>query len=215
MGCHRKNLNLAKRFLAIFRKVFLVPPMDNSQDEVLKIFEETGALLTGHFVLRSGLHSGHFFQCAQVCQDMAAVTRLAEMTLEKLGGVEFETVVAPAMGGLVIGQEIARQSGRRFIFLEKVEGDLALRRGFKLKPGEKVLITEDVVTRGGRVDEALKIVREAGADPIAVSVIVDRSSGNADFGLPFLSLAALSFPTYKAENLPVELASIPVTKPGS
>ena len=94
--------------------------MDNSQDEVLKIFEETGALLTGHFVLRSGLHSGHFFQCAQVCQDMAAVTRLAEMTLEKLGGVEFETVVAPAMGGLVIGQEIARQSGRRFIFLEKV-----------------------------------------------------------------------------------------------
>ena len=146
MGCHRKNLNLAKRFLAIFRKVFLVPPMDNSQDEVLKIFEETGALLTGHFVLRSGLHSGHFFQCAQVCQDMAAVTRLAEMTLEKLGGVEFETVVAPAMGGLVIGQEIARQCGRRFIFLEKVEGDLALRRGFKLKPGEKVLITEDVVT---------------------------------------------------------------------
>ena len=189
--------------------------MDNSQDEVLKIFEETGALLTGHFVLRSGLHSGHFFQCAQVCQDMAAVTRLAEMTLEKLGEVEFETVVAPAMGGLVIGQEIARQSGRRFIFLEKVEGDLALRRGFKLKPGEKVLITEDVVTRGGRVEEALKIVREAGADPIAVSVIVDRSSGNADFGLPFLSLAELSFPTYKAENLPVELASIPVTKPGS
>ena len=189
--------------------------MDRSQDEVLKIFENTGALLNGHFVLRSGLHSGHFFQCAQVCQDMAAVTRLAELTLERLGGVEFETVVAPAMGGLVIGQEIARQAGRRFIFLEKVEGDLALRRGFKLWPGEKVLITEDVVTRGGRVDEALKIVCDLGVDPVAVTVLVDRSGGEVEFGVPFHSLAALTFPTYAPDALPAELAAIPVTKPGS
>ena len=93
--------------------------MESSEQEVLQLFEKTGALLKGHFVLRSGLHSGHFFQCAQVCQDMAAVTRMAELTLEKVLDYEFETVVAPAMGGLVIGQEIARQTGKRYIFLEK------------------------------------------------------------------------------------------------
>jgi len=91
--------------------------MDSKNDEIIELFERTGALLTGHFVLRSGLHSGHFFQCAQVCQDMEAVTRMAEITLNKISGIEFETVVAPAMGGLVIGQEIARQSGKRYIFL--------------------------------------------------------------------------------------------------
>lgn len=189
--------------------------MESTQDEVLQLFEKTGALLKGHFVLRSGLHSGHFFQCAQVCQDMAAVTRMAELTLEQVGHNDFETVVAPAMGGLVIGQEIARQSGKRYIFLEKKDGDLALRRGFKLKPGEKVLITEDVVTKGGRVQEALNIVRELGADPVAVTVIVDRSNGTTDFGTPFHSLAALTFPTYPEDQLPPELAAIPVTKPGS
>lgn len=189
--------------------------METTQDEVLLLFEKTGALLKGHFVLRSGLHSGHFFQCAQVCQEMEAVTRMAELTLEKVGHTDFETVVAPAMGGLVIGQEIARQSGKRYIFLEKKDGDLALRRGFKLKPGEKVLITEDVVTKGGRVQEALKIVRDLGADPVAVTVIVDRSNGNNDFGTPFHSLAALTFPTYPEDQLPPELAATPVTKPGS
>ena len=121
--------------------------MDSKNDEIIELFERTGALLTGHFVLRSGLHSGHFFQCAQVCQDMEAVTRMAEITLNKISGIEFETVVAPAMGGLVIGQEIARQSGKRYIFLEKQNDNLALRRGFKIKEGERVLITEDVVTK--------------------------------------------------------------------
>ena len=189
--------------------------MESTEDEVLTLFEKTGALLKGHFVLRSGLHSGHFFQCAQVCQNMAAVTRMAELTLAKLSGFEFETVVAPAMGGLVIGQEIARQADKRYIFLEKQEGDLALRRGFKIREGEKVLITEDVVTRGGRVEEALKIVRDLGGVPVAVTVIVDRSGGAPDFGTPFLSLAALTFPTFKADELPPELASVPITKPGS
>jgi orotate phosphoribosyltransferase len=176
--------------------------METTQDEVLQLFEQTGALLKGHFVLRSGLHSGHFFQCAQVCQDMAAVTRMAELTLEKVGHTDFQTVVAPAMGGLVIGQEIARQSGKRYIFLEKQDGDLALRRGFKLNPGEKV-------------QEALKIIRDLGAEPVAVTVIVDRSNGNNDFGTPFHSLAALTFPTYQENQIPPELAAIPVTKPGS
>jgi orotate phosphoribosyltransferase len=189
--------------------------MNPIQEEVLGLFEKTGALLNGHFILRSGLHSGYFFQCAQVCQDMAAVTRMGELTLEKISGLKFDTVVAPAMGGLVIGQEIARQAGKRYIFLEKQDNNLTLRRGFKLRPGEKVLITEDVVTKGGRVQEALDIVRGLGADPVAVTVIVNRSGGTADFGVPFHSLAALTFPTYKEDELPLELAAIPVTKPGS
>ena len=146
---------------------------------------------------------------------MSAVTRLAELTLEKVLELDFETVVAPAMGGLVIGQEIARQSDKRYIFLEKQDGNLALRRGFKIKEGEKVLITEDVVTRGGRVQEALKIVRDLGGIPVAVTVIVDRSGGAPDFGTPFHSLAALSFPTYPEDQIPSELSKIPITKPGS
>lgn len=189
--------------------------MDSKNDEIIELFERTGALLTGHFVLRSGLHSGHFFQCAQVCQDMEAVTRMAEITLNKISGIEFETVVAPAMGGLVIGQEIARQSGKRYIFLEKQNDNLALRRGFKIKEGERVLITEDVVTKGGRVEEALKIIRDLGGVPVAITVIVDRSNEPPTFGTPFYSLAALSFPTYQEGKLPSELACIPVAKPGS
>lgn len=189
--------------------------MDDNNEEVLSLFEKTGALLKGHFVLRSGLHSGHFFQCAQVCQNMSAVTRLAEITIDKVNDLDFETVVAPAMGGLVIGQEIARQAKKRYIFLEKQDGSLTLRRGFKIREGERVLITEDVVTRGGRVKEALKIVRDLGGIPVAVTVIVDRSGGAPDFGIPFHSLAALTFPTYAAEELPQELAEIPITKPGS
>lgn len=189
--------------------------MDDTNEEVLSLFEKTGALLKGHFVLRSGLHSGHFFQCAQVCQNMSAVTRLAEITIDKVNDLDFETVVAPAMGGLVIGQEIARQVNKRYIFLEKQDGSLTLRRGFKIREGERVLITEDVVTRGGRVKEALKIVRDLGGIPVAVTVIVDRSGGAPDFGIPFHSLAALTFPTYAAGELPQELAEIPITKPGS
>ena len=189
--------------------------MNDFDSEVISIFEETNALLKGHFILRSGMRSGHFFQCAQVCQNMPAVTRMAELTIDKVANLDFETVVAPAMGGLVIGQEIARQADKRYIFLEKQDGSLALRRGFKIREGEKVLITEDVVTRGGRVEEALKIVRDLGGIPVAVTVIVDRSGGAPDFGTPFYSLAALTFPTYAAEELPQELAAIPITKPGS
>jgi orotate phosphoribosyltransferase len=189
--------------------------MYNSKEEVLQIFADTGALLKGHFILRSGLHSSHFFQCAQVCQHMPSVTRLAELTLEKVSGVEFETVVAPAMGGLVIGQEIARQSGRRYIFLEKQNDTLAMRRGFNLRPGEKVLITEDVVTRGGRVTEALAIVRGTGAVPVAITSIVDRSGGQVKFDVPFHGLAELTFPTYVSDKIPSDLSAVPVTKPGS
>jgi orotate phosphoribosyltransferase len=192
--------------------------MDASQQEILDIFTRTRALLRGHFVLRSGLHSGHYFQCAQVCQDMGAVTRLAELLLARLraaGDLGFTTVLAPAMGGLVIGQEVARQAGARYIFAEKENDRLVLRRGFKFAPGERVLVVEDVVTRGGRVLEALEIVRAGGGHAVAVAMLVDRSAGATRFDLPALSLLELSFPTFPADQLPPELAALAVEKPGS
>lgn len=189
--------------------------MSNENDEVIQIFKDGGALLEGHFLLRSGLHSAHFFQCAQVCQYMDKVTRLAEIMVEKLKGYGATTVVGPAMGGLVIGQEVARQMGLRFIFLEKVDDKLALRRNFKFEADEKVLIVEDVITRGGRVVEALEQCRAHGADPVAVGVIVDRSNGATSFDVPHHSLADLSFPTYEADKLPPELQGTEAVKPGS
>jgi orotate phosphoribosyltransferase len=191
--------------------------MDDRQKEILEIFTRTRALLEGHFVLRSGLHSGHYFQCAQVCQRMDAVERLAELLLQKVrgSGLKFETVLAPAMGGLVIGQEVARQAKARFIFAEKENNVLVLRRGFTLRPGEPVLIVEDVVTRGGRVIECLEIVRQAGGVSAGIAMLVDRSAGSARFPVPAVSLLELSFPTYPADAVPDWLAKIPVQKPGS
>lgn len=191
--------------------------MDAGQQEILDIFTRTRALLQGHFVLRSGLHSGHYFQCAQVCQRMDAVERLAELLLAKVRaqGLEFTTVLAPAMGGLVIGQEVARQAKARYIFAEKENNVLVMRRGFTLTPGERVLVVEDVVTRGGRVLESLEIVRQAGGTPVAIAMLVDRSAGAARFAVPAVSLLELSFPTYPADAVPEWLAKIPVEKPGS
>ena len=191
--------------------------MDARQQEILDIFTRTRALLKGHFVLRSGLHSGHYFQCAQVCQHMDAVERLAELLLEQVRarGLVFSTVLAPAMGGLVIGQEVARRAKARFIFAEKENNVLVMRRGFVIAPQERVLIVEDVVTRGGRVVECLDIVRRAGGAPVGVAMLVDRSAGAARFDVPAVSLLELSFPTYAADALPPELAAAPVEKPGS
>jgi orotate phosphoribosyltransferase len=191
--------------------------MESTQQEVLDIFKRTRALLTGHFVLRSGLHSGHYFQCAQVCQHMDAVERLSELLLAKVRaqGWKFATVLAPAMGGLVMGQEVARQAKARFIFCEKENNVLVLRRGFTLAPGEPVLVVEDVVTRGGRVIECLDIVRKAGGAVAGVAMLVDRSAGSVRFDAPSVSLLELSFPTYAADQVPPALAAIPVEKPGS
>ncbi|MEO0510857.1 MAG: orotate phosphoribosyltransferase [Verrucomicrobiota bacterium] len=189
--------------------------MSFENNEVIQIFRDSGALLEGHFILRSGLHSAHFFQCAQVCQYMDKVTRLAEIMVPMLKEYGATTVVGPAMGGLVIGQEVARQLGLRFLFLEKVDDKLELRRNFKFEPDEKVLIVEDVITRGGRVVEAITKCREHGAEPVAVGVIVDRSNGATTFEVPHHSLAQLSFPTYEADKLPPELEGTEACKPGS
>jgi orotate phosphoribosyltransferase len=149
---------------------------------------------------------------------MDAVTRLAELLVAKVKGVpgtDFTTVLAPAMGGLVIGQEVARRAGVRYLFAEKENNVLVLRRGFRFAPGERVLIVEDVVTRGGRVVECINIIRSLGAIPVAVAMLVDRSAGTSRFDIPAVSLLELSFPTYAADALPPELASLPVEKPGS
>jgi len=187
---------------------------NDAEEEALRIFEETKALLKGHFILRSGLRSEYFFQCAQVCQYMDKVERLVELLRTKLD-IKPEVVVAPAMGALVVGQEMARQLGARYVFLEKDNDKLVLRRGFRLSPGEKVLIVEDVVTRGGRVKEAIDIVRGQGCDVAGVTVLVDRSEGKVDFGVTVISLIEMSFPSYQPDNLPPELATLPPIKPGS
>lgn len=189
--------------------------MNNHQSEVLQIFKDSGALLTGHFLLRSGLHSEHFFQCAKVGEDLGKISRLAELLIIKLGPINCDTVLAPAMGGLVIGQEVARQLGKRFLFAEKVDDRLVLRRNFIIKPAEKVLIVEDVITRGGRAQEAIDIVAQSGGIAIALAVLVDRSNGNASFTVPCTSLLKMTFPTYEPDKIPEHLKNIPATKPGS
>lgn len=186
-----------------------------TQNDVLQVFRDTGALLEGHFILRSGLHSRQFFQCALALQQMPVVEKLGAALAAKAGSLGALTVVAPAMGGLVIGQEVARQLGVRFIFVEKEEGKLVLRRGFKILPGEKILIVEDVVTKGGRVQETLDIVRAHNGHVAGVAAIVDRSNGTLNFGVPFLSLIALQVEAFEANNLPPDLANTPAIKPGS
>lgn len=189
--------------------------MSSKQEEVLSIFRESGALLSGHFILRSGLRSAHFFQCAQVCQYLDKVTRLIELLLPKIKADGIDVVLAPAMGGLVVGQEVARQLNKRFIFVEKENDRLVLRRNFKIAPGERVLVVEDVVTRGGRMQEAIDIVKACGGIPVLAATLVDRSEGKTKFECPFVSLLELSFPTYSPEALPPELAALPAIKPGS
>jgi len=191
--------------------------MDPDQQEILDIFTRTRALLRGHFVLRSGLHSGHYFQCAQVCQRLDAVERLGELLVAKVRsrGIDFDTVLAPAMGGLVIGQEFARQAGARYLFAEKEANVLVLRRGFSFAPGERIMIVEDVVTRGGRVVECIDLVRAGGGVVAGIAMLVDRSAGTARFDVPAVSLLELSFPTYPADAVPEDLARLPIEKPGS
>src|SRR6185369_14416822 len=143
-----------------------------TQADVLQVFKDTGALLEGHFVLRSGLHSRQYFQCALALQQMPIVEKLGAELAAKVRTLGASTVISPAMGGLVLGQEVARQLGLRFIFAEKEQGKLVLRRGFKISPGEKLLVVEDVVTRGGRVQETLDIVRGNGALVAGVAMAV-------------------------------------------
>ena len=186
-----------------------------TQDEVLQVFRDSGALLEGHFILRSGLHSRQFFQCALALQQMPVVEKLGADLAHKVNTLGATTVIAPAMGGLVIGQEVARQLGARFIFSEKEDGKLVLRRGFKISPEEKILVVEDVVTKGGRVQETIDIVRSSGGVVVGVAILVDRSNGSVKFGTPLVSLISLSVEAFEPAKMPPDLAVIPAVKPGS
>jgi orotate phosphoribosyltransferase len=186
-------------------------------NEVLDLFRQTGALLQGHFVLRSGLHSREFFQCALLLQDAAIAARVCGLLADKLAQFDATTVVSPAVGGIIVGQEVARHLGKRHIFVEKDgSGGLVLRRGFTIKPGETFVVAEDVVTRGGRVQETIQIVRDHGGIVSAAGSIVDRSGGTLpDFGCPFVSLVRMNVETFDPSSLPDDLRGTEAFKPGS
>lgn len=186
-------------------------------DEVMEEFRAVGALREGHFVLSSGLHSPVFLQknlvfahperCERLC------TALAERVRAEIG--EIDIVVSPAMGGVIPGYETARQLGVPALYVERVEGSFALRRGFTLEPGQRVLMVEDIVTTGLSSRECISAIREAGGNVVAAACVVDRSGGKVDVGVPLVALARMSVPAYPADDLPPELAAIPIEDPGS
>lgn len=189
-----------------------------SVDDVLAEFRASGALLEGHFKLSSGRHSGHYLQCARVLMSPSRAGRLAQAVVNGIPPeivTEVDVVVSPAMGGIIIGQEVARVLDKDAMFLERPDGVFHLRRGFALEPGAKVLMVEDVVTTGLSSREAIEAVAREGGAVIAECSLIDRSEGSADLGVPFYPLAAFNFPTYAEDEVPAELAAIAVTKPGS
>jgi orotate phosphoribosyltransferase len=186
------------------------------EESILQIFERTGSLLHGHFILSSGLHSRQFFQCALVLQHTDLASAICGQLAGKLADVPCDAVISPALGGIIVGQEVARHLGRRHIFAEKQDGKLVLRRGFQIHPGERFVIAEDVVTRGGKVLETIEIVRSGGGKVMAVGSIVDRSGQDKpDFGCRFESLLQLQIETFAPDRLPPDLKDIPAIKPGS
>src|SRR5213593_5307602 len=185
-------------------------------EDLLALFRKTGALLDGHFILRSGLHSREYFQCALLLQHTDIAAQVCGQLADKLRDFDCDTVISPALGGIIVGQEVARSLGKRHIFVEKEEGKLVLRRGFEILSDEKFVVVEDVVTRGGRVQETIDIVRARGGVVSAVGVIVDRSgAAKPDFGCPFVSLIEMNMETFPADKLPPDLAKISAVKPGS
>jgi orotate phosphoribosyltransferase len=187
-----------------------------SDNDLLALFRKTGALLDGHFILRSGLHSRQYFQCALLLQHTDIAEQVCKQLAEKLRRFDCDTVISPALGGIVVGQEVGRALGKRHIFVEKNSGKLVLRRGFQISPNETFIVVEDVVTRGGRVQETIDIVHAHGGIVTAVAVIVDRSGKNEpDFGCPFVSLIEMNMETFEPSKVPPDLAKIPTVKPGS
>lgn len=189
-----------------------------TDEEVLHEFRAAEALLEGHFILSSGLRSPRYLQCARVLADPMRASRLASSlvtTFPRELRTAIEVVVSPAMGGIIAGHEMGRALGVEALFVERPEGVFELRRGFRLLPGQKVLLMEDVVTTGLSSREAIAAVEAAGGKVIAAAALVDRSNGTADLGVPFYPLIRINVPTYKPDELPPELAAIPAVKPGS
>ena len=189
-----------------------------SDEDILAEFRAADALLEGHFILSSGLRSPRYLQCARVLMDPARAERLARALAAKIPDdvrEAIDVVVSPAMGGVIIGHEMGRALGRPAMFLERPQGTFELRRGFRIEPGQRALMVEDVVTTGLSSREAIEAVRAAGGEVVAEAALVDRSSGKADLGVLFVPLIRIDVPTYAADAVPPELAAIPRTKPGS
>lgn len=187
------------------------------KDAVIAEFKAADALQEGHFLLSSGLHSPIYLQCARVLMDPARAHRLCAALADRVraAGIEAEMVVSPAMGGVIVGYEMARQLQLPSIFAERVDGRFALRRGFDIPDGTRVLIVEDVVTTGLSSRECIDCAVDAGAEVIAEACLVDRSGGEVDVGVPLISLLPMKVPSYRDGELPAELAAIPAVKPGS
>jgi orotate phosphoribosyltransferase len=189
-----------------------------TDDEILAEFRDAQALLEGHFILSSGLRSPRYLQCARVLMDPRRAARLAEALAAKLDPAlrqSIDAVVSPAMGGVIIGHEMGRALGRPAMFVERPDGVFGLRRGFRLEPGERVLMVEDVVTTGLSSKEAIAAIEAAGGKVVAAASLVDRSGGTVELGVPFVPLIQIDVPTYSADDLPPTLAAIPAIKPGS
>lgn len=189
--------------------------MSLDQTKILNIYKESKALLEGHFLLTSGMHSNYYFQCAKVMQYPWYADMLCKEIADHFQSREIDVVVAPAMGGIVVGQEIARQLNVRSIFTERVDGSMVLRRGFEIESGEKVLVAEDVTTTGGSVKEVLELVNAAGGNIVGVTSLVDRSGGKVDFGYPYFALVQLDVQSYQPNECPLCESDLPLVKPGS
>jgi orotate phosphoribosyltransferase len=185
-----------------------------SHEDVLNEFRNAGALLEGHFILSSGLHSARYLQCARVLMDPARAARLCKELASRIKD-KIDLVVSPAMGGVVVGYEMGRQLGVPAIFFERVDGKLVLRRGFNINKGARVLMVEDIVTTGLSSRECIAGIAEEGGVTIAAACLIDRSGGKADIGVPLHALTSLEIPAYAANALPPELAALPAVKPGS
>jgi orotate phosphoribosyltransferase len=195
-----------------------MPERAETESKLVELMEESGALLTGHFKLSSGLHSGKYIQCARLLEDPPraeyAGRQLADALSKKLGGDKPDLVMSPALGGVIIGHEVARAMETRFLFTERVDGKMGLRRGFGIESGESVAVVEDVVTTGGSTREVIAAVEEAGGRVVAVGSIVNRGA-DVDFGVPFVSLYRVEIANHEPDNCPMCKEGRPLVKPGS
>src|SRR6185295_18811136 len=196
-----------------------MPQPSGSRSEILQLFRSTGAYLSGHFRLTSGLHSAEYLQCALVLQHPKYAEELGRKLAQAISALapaeRIGVVAAPAIGGLIIGHEVARALGARFIFTERDAGKMTLRRGFSLEAGQRVVVVEDVITTGGSTREVIDLARASGAEVTRAGSIIDRSGGAADLGVPRIALATLQVRTWKPEECPLCQQGVPVVKPGS
>ncbi len=186
-----------------------------TKKEIIELFINSDALLKGHFLLTSGKHSNQYFQCAQALQYPEVTTKICSELADRFSSSDVDAVIAPAMGGIIVGQETARLLGKRFIFTERENKKMKLRRNFKISPGEKFLVCEDVITTGGSVQEVIDIVKANKGEVVGIAVIVDRSGGKIDFGYPLKSVLELEVEVYEPEECPLCKSGIPLVKPGS